>query len=434
MSKIYLESVRNAALLVTVESRLLSDLLFAPQRDSPSDCGNSIAIVGGELFNKGGQAMTFTVVHQVTKRYPQKDIYLLSRRDYERDPNDKAQYEFEILPWGPEIRLSLLSPGLDVVNTNQYSKEDRTKVRRVLRDCSKLIDINGLALSSQMSTAGSFGYLVDIMIAKEYDVPMYIFPQSIGPFNYPTTSSLLLNPLMQTYLGYPEIISPRERAGVEALAPYTRSNVHQEFDIVLQDEGYDLGNIYASEPNLKRKELDTDAVGIVPNSKVFERAEPEDIYSLYETAIDLLLKERNNIYVFRHSVEDLELCRKIKSRYSDTDNVRLFEEDLDAPELEHIIGQCDFLIASRYHSIVHAYKNAVPVIAIGWAVKYEELLEAFDQCEYFFEGREKIDTDSFVRAVKQMNEQWMEESEIIQAKLQEVQRDNLFDRFFSDPS
>lgn len=428
----YRETVRNASLVAAVESRLLSDLVFAGSEQAEYGDGDSIAIVGGELFNKGAQAMTFTVVEQMTKRYPEKDIYILSRRDYERDSEEKAQYEFEILPWGPEIQLSLLSPGLDVTNTKQFPKRDREKVRSVFADCAMLIDINGFALSSQMGLKASFAYLVNVLLAKEYDVPMFILPQSIGPFDYPVGVKQALNPLMQTYLTYPEVICPREQAGVEALAPYTRSNVQQEFDIVLQTEGYDFNNVYATEPDFEYKSLDANAVGIVPNSKVFDRADNEEIYSLYKAAINNLLGAGKTVYVFRHSVEDLDHCRNIKARFSETKEVQLFEEDFDAPELEHIIEQCDFLIASRYHSVVHAYKHAVPVISIGWAVKYRELLSEFGQSDYFFEGREPIDSDTFVGAVKEMNDRWEDETTTLRETLGTVRHNNVFSRLFTD--
>jgi colanic acid/amylovoran biosynthesis protein len=422
---------RNASLLAAVESRLLSDLVLANRGRELHEDGNSIAIVGGELFNKGAQAMTFTVVDQMMKRYPEKDVYLLSGRgDYERNQEEKDQYAFDILPWGPEVQLSLLSPGLNLVNTKSYSKRTHEAVRSVIADCYMLIDINGFAISSQMGARASFSYLTNIVLAKEYDVPMYVLPQSIGPFDYSTEMKLLLNPLLQTYFTFPQTVCPRERAGVEALAPYTQSNVQREFDIVLQAEGYDLDNIYTTEPALELKNLERDAVGIVPNSNLFDRAGDEEIYSLYEKAIKELLDMGRTVYVFRHSIEDLDFCRNIKNRFDETEDVRLFEDDFDAPELEHIIDQCDFLIASRYHSIVHAYKNGVPVIAIGWAVKYEELLDEFGQSEYFYEGRDRIDADTFVDSVRQMSEQWENESESVQAKLKMVRQNDLFSRLF----
>ncbi len=426
------KAARNAALVGIVESQLVSDIVFPDTNWTPEATGKNIAIVGGELFNKGAQAMTFTVVDQMAKRYPDKDVYLLSGRDYNRDDEEKDQYAFDILPWGPEVQLSLLSSNSQLANTKRYSQQAKESVQQVFESCSMLIDINGYALSSQMGLKRSFRYLGNIVAAKKYGIPMYILPQSIGPFDYSTGGKLVLNPLLRTYLSYPEIICPREHAGVKSLKPYTRHNVQREFDIVLQTEAYDLDTVYSSEPDLELKELESEAVGIIPNSKVFERTNSDDLYSLYEEAIEKLLEADKSVYVLRHSVEDLDHCRNIKDRFTETDDVHLFENDFDAPELEHIIDQFDFLIGSRYHSIVHAYKHNVPVIAIGWAVKYAELLTAFEQSEYCYEGRDQIDHREFIASVKEMNQECQHQSESIRERSSEIRQNNLFDRLFSN--
>jgi colanic acid/amylovoran biosynthesis protein len=260
---------------------------------------------------------------------------------------------------------------------------------------------------------------------------MYVLPQSIGPFDYPRPQKLFLNPLLRLYLSYPEVICPREQAGVESLAPYTRQNVQKEFDIVLQNQEYDLANIYHVKPELKQKDIDTGAVGIVPNSQVFERSDPEDLYALYEAALNELLSEDRTVYIFRHSEEDADICRKISKKFEGEENVILLDDDLNAIELERIISQLDFLIASRYHSIIHAYKNSVPVIAIGWAVKYRELLNEFQQSKYFFEGREEINDSEFVRVVSEMVKECESESDTIEQKLLEIQQEDLFQRLFA---
>jgi polysaccharide pyruvyl transferase WcaK-like protein len=429
MSSHYRKFTRNISLASVVETELLSEVL-SPSAEEFHAAGNNIAIVGGELFNKGAQAMTFTVVDQLSRRYPEKEVYLLSGRDYERSENAKSRYNFQILPWGPEIALSVLSPKLNIANTTKFENTESEEVQTVLSECTFLIDINGYALSAQQGFSASFTYLTNIIIAKKYEIPMYVLPQSIGPFDYPLPKRMVLNPLLKTYLSYPEIICPREEAGVESLSPYTRHNVKREFDILLQQDEYDLQNIYAGQPELRRLDIEPDAVGIVPNSKVFERAPHDALYSLYEEAIEALLSEDRTVYILRHSVEDLNLCQRIKERFPEEESVVLIEDELNAIELEHVIEQFDFLIASRYHSIVHAYKNTVPVIAIGWAVKYKELLNEFEQSQYFFEGRETIEPAKFRSAVERLSLRHDAESSEIQEKLHDIQKDDLFERLF----
>ena len=430
MEESYRKLLRNISLTSVVEGKALYEVVFGNDHTSKSINGNNIVIVGGELFNKGAQAMTFTTVDHIKRRYPEKDIYLLSGQGFVRPKKEKEQYNFGILPWGPEIIHDIFIPDKNAMNTDRYPENFREKIKDTLSDCALMIDINGYALSSQIGFRISLSYLMNISIAREYDIPMFIFPQSIGPFNFSRIKEMALHPLMKAYLTYPEVICPREEEGINALRAYTSTNVQQEYDIVLQGKEYQIDNIYASKSPIIERKIDSKAVGIVPNSKVFERTSPEKLYKLYETAIQTLLSEGYNVYVFRHSVEDLNHCQQIKQRFANNSKVILLEEEMNAIELEQIIGQLDFLIGSRYHSLIHAYKNHVPVIAIGWATKYQELLARFGQYQYFFEGRSDIDCSKFNRKIRSMIKKRDKESKTIRNKVNEIHGQDLFSRLF----
>ncbi|MDZ7835034.1 MAG: polysaccharide pyruvyl transferase family protein [Alkalibacterium sp.] len=73
--------------------------------------------------------------------------------------------------------------------------------------------------------------------------------------------------------------------------------------------------------------------------------------------------------------------------------VILLDRDISSLEFDILVEKLDFIIGSRFHSIVHSYKNHVPCIAIGWATKYHELLKLFGQYDYMFDVRESLDKD-----------------------------------------
>jgi len=277
----------------------------------------------------------------------------------------------------------------------------------------------------------SLMYISNIIVANKYSIPMYILPQSISPFDYKTWQKCILNPFMNVYLSYPEIILPREHHGVENLLPYTRHNVRKEFDIVLQNkEGYNLENIFTEHIDIRQFTIDNDSVGIVPNSRLLERIDSSEYFSLINRLIDKVLNEGNNVFILRHSFEDQNICKIIYSNFGSNNKVNIIEEDLNAIELERIIGQFNYVIASRYHSIIHAYKNHVPVIAYGWAKKYEELLKDFGQEKYFFEGRKNMNVQKSVEALQLMEKNYVKESEKIRLKREEITEENLFDVLF----
>ena len=128
-----------------------------------------------------------------------------------------------------------------------------------------------------------------------------------------------------------------------------------------------------------------------------------------------------------HSSQDAELCREIKLAHADETNVILLDKDYSCIEFNEIVKQFDFVIASRYHSIVHAYKNGIPCLVLGWATKYHELLKQFGQLDYMFDFRGNVDTESLLAAMDKLIEARDEESKRILKELDKIQQDNVLD-------
>lgn len=389
---------------------------------------NNVIIVGGGLFNKGAQAMTFTVVDQIKRRFQDKDVYLFSTRDFNRDEKEKNIYDFNILPWDLKSKLWLLYSRNKLFKKGNH-KYDYIKdnIREIVKDADFFIDISGYALSSQWGWFRSVKYLLNIIIAKNYSIPYYIFPQSIGPFNYPLKYKIFLYPLLRLYLKYPKKIFPREKEGLECIHKFRRKNVEKKYDIVLQNQGYNLANIFKKKINLKNMKIKNNSISIIPNSRVAERVNSEEIYSIYKLIIKKLINAKKIVYVLRHSYEDLVICEKIKKFFPNNKNVILISDDLNFIELESIIKQFDFVIASRYHSIVHSYKNGVPALVIGWATKYFELLKDFDQLDYFFDCRDGMNIDEIGDKIDKLVKNYKYENKKIIYKINNMQKENIFD-------
>ena len=52
-------------------------------------------------------------------------------------------------------------------------------------------------------------------------------------------------------------------------------------------------------------------------------------------------------------------------------------KELSAEQLQAMIGQCRFMVASRFHAMVFALSMQVPVMVVGWSHKYGEVMEQF---------------------------------------------------------
>jgi colanic acid/amylovoran biosynthesis protein len=140
------------------------------------------------------------------------------------------------------------------------------------------------------------------------------------------------------------------------------------------------------------------------------------------------MEKDKTVYLIRHSYEDIQACKMIKERFKNNDKVSLVVDDMNCIQFDRLVKNFDFIIASRFHSIVHAYKNNVPCIAIGWATKYHELLQTFKQEKYIFDVRHNIDITGIKKSLNTMLERYQKESETIKFLLKEIQSDsNIFD-------
>ena len=118
----------------------------------------------------------------------------------------------------------------------------------------------------------------------------------------------------------------------------------------------------------------------------------------------------------------MDFCKDIKNQFSDNQNVILLEDDLFCFELLDLLSKFDYVIASRYHSIVHSYLNGVPALLLGWSFKYEELAKKFDQSSYFFDIRNKLSLDMLKSTLKNLNNNYIIEKEKITSKLEEIRQ------------
>lgn len=391
-------------------------------------------ITGGELFNKGAQSMTYAAVDELKKRFPDKEVILLSSADYERNESYKNQYLFKILPLNIGLMLELMGGFNKLIWELKAKKQNKQRykhliptLRNILNNAEIMIDISGYALSSQRGTGASVDYLMRIKLAKLYRIKVFLMPQSFGPFSYKGFKKYLMSYLIRKNMKYPELIYAREKEGYDLLyKDYKLENLKKSYDLVLLNKELNLLNIYKRVPEIANFK-DIKDIAIIPNMKNFKHGKIDQVMLFYDICINNLIDFGKTVYLIRHSFEDLKACQMIKERFGENNNVVLLSEDFSCIEFDQLVNKFDFIIGSRYHSIIHAYKNGVPCIVIGWANKYHELLQTFKQEKYLFDVRITIDIEVVEKAVKVMLMQHQMESENIITVLKEIQVKNVFD-------
>lgn len=386
-----------------------------------------IIVTGGELRNKGAQAMTFITVDQIAKKYPQYRVVLVSKQDYKRPESEKKNYKFDIIAPMTVIKNRIVSScfgGLLFQNDPVYKE-----YLRILKNSVALIDISGYALGSNWGAKNAIRVMQRICLAKYYNIPVYFMPQSYGPFDFKGKMALIANYMIKHYLSYAKVVYAREYDGLKLLEEkYRLKNVVKANDLVLQNKGFELSNIYHNVPEVFDMDVPKGSVAIIPNSKNNKFGEENEVMRLYQNVISRLLDKNKKVYLIYHAVEDLKVCEAIKEKYfTDNKDVLVVEKELSCVDFDNLVEKFDFIIGSRYHSIVHAYRKSIPAVILGWAIKYRELAKSIEQENYCFDVKDVSNHESILSAVDRMCEMNTLEAAKISNLLCEIQKENVYD-------
>ena len=135
--------------------------------------------------------------------------------------------------------------------------------------------------------------------------------------------------------------------------------------------------------------------------------------------------------MFRHSAEDLTIIEEIGRLYDTSEHVHMLKDNFSCIEFELLTKKFDFIICSRFHGVVHAYRHYVPVLVLGWAVKYVELADLVEQSQYVFDiTDEKCAPNDVMTALDKLISDALVDSETIKKNMKNVQKDNCFDEIF----
>ena len=362
-----------------------------------------ILITGAWFDNKGAEAMIRTVQAGVLTHLPQAEGLLLRRGQSApsaevlrglglwRAPNNRPL---------PERVLWLLAHKSGLL---------RTLARRhcpASLDLQAVIDISGYAfgdpwqrprgsglqarLTGRLRDAGNIR-LWDLF--RQLQVPVFHLPQAWGPFENSESRSLATRVIQHATLAY-----ARDRQShdwLRTLPSFDEKKVRLASDIAFTFKGAgpevgeallrSLGLAVAGEP----------LVGIVPNMRVYERAEGSGLANAYVQRLLSLTRhfaERRQcrVLLMPHEIregssaraDDRVLCRLIAEAAGTPDRVVAALGNYRAEELKALIGGVDLLVSSRFHSLVGAMSLRRPVVALAWSHKYHELMGSVGLGEY----------------------------------------------------
>lgn len=326
-----------------------------------------IQIHGGGFANRGAQLMLWTVIDRISERLPDARF---CAEEAGSNFQERASYDlFTIAPRAPYTSLwksnllfrfgSTLSKLLPKAEIQRYGI-----VRRA--DIDALVDISGYAFGDKWPVKKSASMAARVSAFRRQGKPVVLLPQMFGPFERPAVVEAF-----QPVVEKSSLIYARDKPSLECLEKINAT-------------GRSIGlapDITIFTPALTETEKPTGRYAcLVPNSKMFDQGKGgwDTIYVERMAEAAERLQARGvtpRVLIHDANADDRKVGQAILDRLGRSDDAMLIEED--PRRIKGIIGGATVLVGSRFHAIVASLSTGTPAIAMGWAHKYEALMEDF---------------------------------------------------------
>ena len=206
-------------------------------------------------------------------------------------------------------------------------------------------------------------------------IPHILLPQAFGPFTSPRIQRAARSLISQA-----DLVFARDRVSLEAIVSLDVPGAEARLapDITVSIAGH---------PPTPSGEAGTPIGFIVPNEKMLQvaghGAGEAYLAFLASAAVELRARAVNPVLlVHETSGGDRQLAEAASGMVPG--GVPVLEEE-DPIRLKGLIGTGVVLVGSRFHALLAALSQGVPVIATGWSHKYPALLEDYGCPEFSLE-------------------------------------------------
>jgi polysaccharide pyruvyl transferase WcaK-like protein len=369
-----------------------------------------IVACGGGFAGKGAEAMLLTVRSELMSRLPDAEFHLW--RCSENEQRMAADAGFKSLFWPGSVRSfgwrALRKVGLDAqvwsaLELRRGPRVPRGREAQSVGDQMSVayahyLDRVGIHLDAIIDVSG-FAYGDDWGVERlrwnrplaDYSqtrgVPFVYMPQAWGTFERPEVAREARSMLGRagTVLYSRDEESSRH---LESLLDWPTGSTPWVPDVALLFRG---GTKEQAREILSgmRCTMDRPIVTVAPNMRVYERMPGSGGDNAYirtlaalvrhcldEYDVDVVLQA--NEYVLSGAVpDDRYACAAVAGVVARPDRCFTSENVLSAAESAALVGASELVLGSRYHSLVFALAQGVPVVAIGWSHKYAGLMNSF---------------------------------------------------------
>lgn len=335
-----------------------------------------IAILNAEAGgNKGAEAMLETLVIFLREKFPNSELYLEVGNNewyYNKFFLKKHLTKTHILKFKPKsifypysIDISNLDMAIDIGGINFTGNSKKGLIRSLIR------------------------YLPFVINKKK----LIFFTQDLGP-----AKNEFARLLGKYIINYSEgFFSRSDKSYDEAIHKFKikKNKVHGPFPdstLIFKPAASNVDLI----PDLKKK-----SIILSPSAIMFKKYGMEyillfqNLYLRYENQYQIIFLVHNFTDNFGNSDEDI--CQQLADKCP---NSILFNQNIESSKLKTILSKAEYVISSRYHVIVGALSQNIPVVAIGWNPKYLSFLKLYKKENWNIEFQNQKTLEEIIRIIE----------------------------------
>lgn len=373
----------------------------------------NIIIAGASIENLGAESMSCIAIELAQKLYPENRIIIASTD--KKGMGGKVNYR--VLPYNFPTVADYHDSIFSVFARKYLGYHVEKRLEKALKNTDLIIDISGYTFTTKFGMEGVWETLNRLYTAQKLRIRYMVLSQSFGPIDingfFDRNISFLWSKIL---FKYPEIVEAREQKSYKFMKNIAGKNLRYKPDMVLlypKQIPYHLFRKRIDSGHAHRQEKQ---VAIIPNEKVINKTKNgKEYYQILCKIIDDLLETGYGVEIIAHCALDIKLCNELIRYNSGVTFVDCTE--YGSSSFDAIVCRYCFAVASRYHAIVHAYRNYVPVVALGWENKYNDLLDIMSQSEYLFDFREKVCEEEVVNKIEDMKRNYEDNSKILKSKI-----------------
>lgn len=392
--------------------------------------------------NLGGPAMALTLVEQLKKRIHDVDfVFAVNPAAFEQEKQWADYYGVNVVRCDTFISYFLnTNPFIKAakytyrfIRRKQTTVNDTRKLKKIHREfmeayknCDAVINMMGIAYVGDNVAGLYHGPLSysNLYYAEKHKKPFCHFIQSFGPFDDWKVRFFA----QRDFKKVPFVPARGEMSAKLCKAIVNDPQKVLDFPdcaILLPPADERWTADYLRQLELTKKNF----VVLSPSSVIYNMKESlggsvgENHVKTFFIIAKKILEDHETILFLPHMYSDnkrecdREICRKVldllrKDEGKASDRCRIVENDLDVWQAKALIANAKYAIVSRYHALVAAISTGVPVISVGWNIKYYDLLKYYGMQHMALDARlhtaEKLAGEVFIRLNEYMNEDYSE--------------------------